>query len=227
MATNEEEQLLLMGNDADALLKQEGFMRVVNNLVENTFQSFVNSKPDESEIRESLYHQYRALILIMETLQQRVSVRDQIIERREDANTSKWRSSTMDNVQDTKPQSLNLDQAQDAILAKWQVPDDDDQQTETETIAPEPEVEETDEGVLEIEDDEDDVVDQDDETDPDDEEVEPEEEDEDEEEEETAEAKPLDDEQKVEVLVDGETKSVSVRALKRLYGQEASLTRKF
>jgi len=85
MAT-EEEQLLLMGNDADALLKQEGFMRVVNNLVENTFQSFVNSKPDESEIRESLYHQYRALILIMETLQQRVSVRDQIIERREDAN---------------------------------------------------------------------------------------------------------------------------------------------
>ena len=132
----------------------------------------------------------------------------------------------MDNVQDTKPQSLNLDQAQDAILAKWQVPDDDDQQTETETIAPEPEVEETDEGVLEIEDDEDDVVDQDDDTDPDDEEVEPEEEDEDEEEEETAEAKPLDDEQKVEVLVDGETKSVSVRALKRLYGQEASLTRK-
>ena len=133
----------------------------------------------------------------------------------------------MDNVQDTKPQSLNLDQAQDAILAKWQVPDEsDDQQTETETIAPEPEVEETDEGVLEIEDDEDDVVDQDDDTDPDDEEVEPEEEDEDEEEEETAEAKPLDDEQKVEVLVDGETKSVSVRALKRLYGQEASLTRK-
>ena len=83
---NEEEQLLLMGNDADALLKQEGFMRVVNNLVENTFQSFVNSKPDESEIRESLYHQYRALILIMETLQQRVSVRDQIIEKRDDAN---------------------------------------------------------------------------------------------------------------------------------------------
>ena len=39
MAT-EEEQLLLMGNDADALLKQEGFMRVVNSLVENTFQSF-------------------------------------------------------------------------------------------------------------------------------------------------------------------------------------------
>lgn len=136
----------------------------------------------------------------------------------------------MDNVQDTKPQSLNLDQAQDAILAKWQVPDDDDQQTETETIAPEPEiVEETDEGVLEIEDDEDDVVDQDDETDPDDEEVEPEEDEEeydDADEEEKAEAKPLDDEQKVEVLVDGETKSVSVRALKRLYGQEASLTRK-
>ena len=85
MAT-EEEQLLLMGNDADALLKQEGFMRVVNNLVENTFQSFVNSKPDESEIRESLYHQYRALIMIMETLQQRVNVRDQIIEKRDDAN---------------------------------------------------------------------------------------------------------------------------------------------
>lgn len=85
MAT-EEEQLLLMGNDADALLKQEGFMRVVNNLVENTFQSFVNSKPNEGEIRETLYHQYRALIMIMETLQQRVNVRDQIIEKRDDAN---------------------------------------------------------------------------------------------------------------------------------------------
>lgn len=83
---SEEEQLLLMGNDADALLKQEGFMRVVNNLVENTFQSFVNSKPDETGTRENLYHQYRALILIMETLQQRVAVRDQIIEAREDAN---------------------------------------------------------------------------------------------------------------------------------------------
>lgn len=83
---SEEEQLLLMGNDADALLKQEGFMRVVNNLVENTFQSFVNSKPDETGPRENLYHQYRALILIMETLQQRVAVRDQIIEAREDAN---------------------------------------------------------------------------------------------------------------------------------------------
>ena len=134
----------------------------------------------------------------------------------------------MEDVQDTKPQSLNLDQAQDAILAKWQVPDDsDDQQTETETIAPEPEiVEETDEGVLEIEDDEDDVVDQDDDTDPDDEEVEPEEDEDNEEEEEAEAKKPLDDEQKVEILVDGETKSVSVRALKRLYGQEASLTRK-
>lgn len=87
MATNEEEQLLLMGNDADALLKQEGFMRVVNNLVENTFQSFVNSKPEESKFRESLYHQYRALIMIMETLQQRVAVRDQIVEKREDANS--------------------------------------------------------------------------------------------------------------------------------------------
>ena len=53
MAT-EEEQLLLMGNDADALLKQEGFMRVVNNLVENTFQSFVNSKPEESKYRKPL-----------------------------------------------------------------------------------------------------------------------------------------------------------------------------
>ena len=130
----------------------------------------------------------------------------------------------MDNVQDTKPQSLNLDQAQDAIFLSGKSLMMISRQ-KLRTIAPEPEVEETDEGVLEIEDDED-VVDQDDDTDPDDEEVEPEEEEDDEEEEETAEAKPLDDEQKVEVLVDGETKSVSVRSLKRLYGQEASLTRK-
>lgn len=128
-----------------------------------------------------------------------------------------------DNVQDTKPQSLNLDQAQEAILSRWSVPDED-QQTETEDVATEPEVEETDQGVLEIDDDED-VIEDGEDTDPDDD-VEPEEFEDDEEEEEEAEAKPLDDEQKVEVLVDGETKSVSVRSLKRLYGQEASLTRK-
>ena len=47
MAT-EEEQLLLMGNDADALLKQEGFMRVVNNLVENTFN--LSSIPNRKKV---------------------------------------------------------------------------------------------------------------------------------------------------------------------------------
>ena len=74
----EERDLIQQGDEAEALLKTEAFNKIVNSLVEETFQSFVNSKPGEGEKRESNYNKYRALVEIVHTLQQRVSVRDEI-----------------------------------------------------------------------------------------------------------------------------------------------------
>ena len=46
-----EQELINQGEDAEALLKSEPFNRVVNKLVEQQFQSFVNSTPEQSKER--------------------------------------------------------------------------------------------------------------------------------------------------------------------------------
>lgn len=78
-----EEELLQLGDEADALLTSEAFNSVVNTLVEESFQRFVNSKPEEANTREQSYSHYRALVNIVHTLQERVSVRDEIMIERE------------------------------------------------------------------------------------------------------------------------------------------------
>lgn len=82
-----EEELLLEGDNAEALIRSDAFNDVVNNLVEESFQRFVNSKPEETNAREQSYSQYRALVSIVHTLQQRVSVRDEIMAERENDNS--------------------------------------------------------------------------------------------------------------------------------------------
>jgi len=77
-----EEQLLKQGDDAEQLIKSDTFNNVVNSLVESTFQAFVNTKPEEGNNRERTYNHYRALVDIVNTLQQRVSVRDEIMNKR-------------------------------------------------------------------------------------------------------------------------------------------------
>ena len=128
----------------------------------------------------------------------------------------------MNNVLDTqnedqKPVYDDIDSASDALLARWQDaeqlsenPEEEaTAQVEEETEAPEQEEEILDE--VEMDDDEDDI-------DPEDEE-----EAEDAEEDEVIE---LNDDTLIDILVDGETQQASIKDLKRLYGQEASLTRK-
>tara|TARA_B100000287_G_scaffold122477_1_gene114341 strand:+ start:16358 stop:16621 length:264 start_codon:yes stop_codon:yes gene_type:complete len=83
---DKEEQLVVLGDQAEALLKQEVFNTTINQLVEGTFQSFVNSKPENSSKREEAYAHYRALVDIVNTLQQRVSVRDEINKKNSDNN---------------------------------------------------------------------------------------------------------------------------------------------
>ena len=128
----------------------------------------------------------------------------------------------MNNVLDTSTdrRPLDIDEAEDAILARWEDPDEE-QVSEDETEAT-PDTDEETNGALEIEEDDTYEVDLEDETDPEEESDETDDQEEDEDEADEAVA----DDAEVEIMVDGETHRASVADLKRLYGQEASLTRK-
>ena len=74
----QEEQFCRFGDEAEVLLKTPAFDATINQLVDTSFQAFVNSKPEDTQGRERSYSHYRALVDIVSTLQQRVSVRDEI-----------------------------------------------------------------------------------------------------------------------------------------------------
>lgn len=131
----------------------------------------------------------------------------------------------MDNVQtsqEQQPQALDVDEAADALLKRWEDADDQpsDQATEEATAQDNNETkdvqEQEDEAIEEVE-----LDDEDEEIDP-----EEEEETEDQEEDDEEETVEVDDDTLIEISVEGETKQASIKDLKRLYGQEASLTRK-
>ena len=74
-----EDDLLRLGDEAQALLGADVFDKTVNDLVNQAFQTFCNSRPDDQETRERAYAHYRALVDIVQTLQQRVTVKDEIV----------------------------------------------------------------------------------------------------------------------------------------------------
>lgn len=124
----------------------------------------------------------------------------------------------MNNVQNDNSvaQNLDIDEAQDAILANWK-----DGESPSDEIAEDA----TSDDLNETEVDEDEIVDEEDdqaEQDLEDPELDEPEQDEDDEDEPLA----ASDDQIVEITVNGETEQVSVKDLKRLHGQEASLTKK-
>ena len=125
----------------------------------------------------------------------------------------------------SEPQALDVDDAADAILGRW-----DDGETLSEV-----EVEDaTSEDLAETEVDEDEIDDEEDDQDeleledPDEDGTEDEDVDDDIDEDDEEDDEPLaaSDDQIVDIAVNGEAKQVSVKDLKRLYGQEASLTKK-
>lgn len=132
----------------------------------------------------------------------------------------------MSNVQQAnlEPQlSLDLDDAADAILDRWSdgeiLSDEEDQEATPEPVEEtEDDTGESDEDTEEPEDDEDDDADPDEEDDA--------EETEDDDEEADEDTDGITDDTLIDILIDGEAKQASVKDLKRLYGQEASLTRK-
>jgi len=135
------------------------------------------------------------------------------------------------NVQDNPqqlPLSLDADDAADAILARWEDAEET-QPSEQETEATDEIIEETDDTseqeIVEEDDSAEDFEDPEEEY----EEVEDDtEEDLEEEPEEEAEeaAYEVSDDTEVEIVVDGQAQQASIKELKRLYGQEAALTRK-
>ena len=135
----------------------------------------------------------------------------------------------MSDVQKTEsePRALDLNDAADAILNRWEdaeKPSEDEEVEATTEDVDETDVEEVEtEEAEELEEVEEYDDDPDEEEETEDEEVD----DEDEEEDDTTEeVKVASDDTIVEVKVNGETQQVSVKDLKRLAGQEASLTRK-
>ena len=80
-----EEELIQHGEDAEVLLKSPAFNNVVNKLVEQTFQNFVNSKPEENKERSIIYYHYRALVDVVNTLKQQVAIRDEVLAKRDNS----------------------------------------------------------------------------------------------------------------------------------------------
>lgn len=122
------------------------------------------------------------------------------------------------NVQELEPETTAFGEidVEDAILKRWEAVDED-QPAENSDEATSEEVTETDD-LDEIENEEELLDDEETQEDP----VQEETEDQDD----ATETLELTDDSMVEISVDGETKQASLKDLKRLYGQEASLTKK-
>lgn len=84
---NQEEQLVMAGDEAGAVLNSTAFNSVINDLVEQSFQKFVNSEPKHKDVRDQAYSHYRALVDVVDTLKQRVQVRDRIVEQQNGDNS--------------------------------------------------------------------------------------------------------------------------------------------
>jgi hypothetical protein len=83
----QEEQLVMAGDEAGAVLSGSAINSVINELVERAFQTFVNTEPADKDKREYAYNHYRALVDVVDTLKQRVQVRDSIIEQQNGDNS--------------------------------------------------------------------------------------------------------------------------------------------
>lgn len=83
-----EDMMIALGDDAEALLKSNHFNNVINALVESTFQTFVNTSPEDVSARERCYASYRAFVDVTNTLRQQISVRDEINAKNEEANNT-------------------------------------------------------------------------------------------------------------------------------------------
>lgn len=85
ISMTKEDAIVQQGDEAEALLTNNTFTKTVDGLVQEVFEGFVNTAPEAKSEREQKYNHYRALVDIVHTLKQRVEMRDQLLEERNDS----------------------------------------------------------------------------------------------------------------------------------------------
>jgi len=85
----QEEQLIEQGDSAEVLLSTPAFSQVIDETVQATFATFCNSDANKKEERELAHNHYRAIVDVVNTLKQRVQVRDSIIEQQTESDNRK------------------------------------------------------------------------------------------------------------------------------------------
>jgi len=83
----QEEQLVELGDSAEVLLKTPAFTQVIDECVEASFATFCNTEAMKVDQRELAHRHYLAIKDVVNTLQQRVQVRDSIVEQRNGDNS--------------------------------------------------------------------------------------------------------------------------------------------
>lgn len=83
MSTNEE-QLVSQGQDAEILLKNENFNKVVKGLLDQYVQVFFNTDPAQTDERSIAYYSARSIQEVINTLNQQVLMKNQILKKNEE-----------------------------------------------------------------------------------------------------------------------------------------------
>lgn len=80
--TQEQRQLIVdRGNRSEKLLRDVDFAKTVGDVENDLVRGWMGSEVPHTKERESYYHQFTALKLVVSKLQEWVSVRDQLIQR--------------------------------------------------------------------------------------------------------------------------------------------------
>jgi|TARA_Y100000385_G_C12518948_1_gene394537 hypothetical protein len=78
------ELLVKQGQDAEILLKNESFNKVVKGLLDQYVQVFFNTDPAQADERNIAYYSARSVQEVINTLNQQVLMKNQIIEKNEE-----------------------------------------------------------------------------------------------------------------------------------------------
>jgi len=78
------ELLVTQGQDAELLLKNESFNKVVKALLDQYVQVFFNTDPAQANERNIAYYSARSVQEVINTLNQQVLMKNQIVEKNEE-----------------------------------------------------------------------------------------------------------------------------------------------
>lgn len=84
MDNNNNELLVTQGQDAELLLKNESFNKVVKALLDQYVQVFFNTDPAQADERNIAYYSARSVQEVINTLNQQVLMKNQIVEKNEE-----------------------------------------------------------------------------------------------------------------------------------------------